>query len=472
MTIIRVKHPDSYLQERTYIYDVVLGDFLGLEYVLERDDTQVTSISLIGDQQERALHVEDTLFRLPFDRWMTVGSLPGEHVEVFATPDRLMQLYPLKTSIPVMYGRCLEGGSYYSEEPDGEARLTVDVFGSAFFMLARLEELIVTSRDQHGRFPAHLSTASRAGFLDRPIVNECVDLLWSAILRQWPRLRRRRRTYRVELSHDVDHPWGACMDSWADAVRGCAGDVLKRRDLALALRRISSRAVPGKVGFTLDPYNTFDFLMSTDEAAGLRGSFYFMACSKRNIFDGDYQIRHPEIRRLMRAIHARGHNIGFHGSYDTIDQLDMAIEQIGRLRDVALEEGVDLHRFGGRQHYLRWRCPDTWRIWEAIGADYDSSVGFADIAGFRAGTCYEYKAFDAVSRKPLELVERPLIVMDGTLTSAQYMNLSKSAACEYVSRLANECRQHGGVMTLLWHNSSLLSLVDREFYRTVVDCIV
>ena len=47
-----------------------------------------------------------------------------------------------------------------------------------------------------------------------------------------------------------------------------------------------------------------------------------------------------------------------------------------------------------RQHYLRWRAPTTWQNWEDAGLDYDSTVGYADHVGFRAGTCYEYPIFN------------------------------------------------------------------------------
>ena len=45
------------------------------------------------------------------------------------------------------------------------------MFGSAFFMLTRYEELVVADRDQYGRFPAAASVAGREGFLGVPVVD-------------------------------------------------------------------------------------------------------------------------------------------------------------------------------------------------------------------------------------------------------------------------------------------------------------
>ena len=64
-----------------------------------------------------------------------------------------------------------------------ERRIEVplDIFGSAFFMLTRYEEMVITERDTHGRFPARASIAYREGLLERPIVDEYLELLWAAI---------------------------------------------------------------------------------------------------------------------------------------------------------------------------------------------------------------------------------------------------------------------------------------------------
>ena len=43
-------------------------------------------------------------------------------------------------------------------------------------MLSRYEELITKDRDQHNRFPATASVAFKAGFLDRPIVSEYLEI--------------------------------------------------------------------------------------------------------------------------------------------------------------------------------------------------------------------------------------------------------------------------------------------------------
>jgi hypothetical protein len=143
--------------------------------------------------------------------------------------------------------------------------------------------------------------------------------------------------------------------------------------------------------------------------------------------------------------------------------------EFGRLRDAAERQGVSQERWGGRQHYLRWQNPVTWSNWEAAGLSYDSTVGYADRIGFRAGTCHEFRPFHLLERRPLRLRERPLHVMDGTLFD--YMKLSPEVASQRVLELARECRRYGGTFSLLCHNSSLPTAAQKRWYETLVAAV-
>jgi hypothetical protein len=73
-------------------------------------------------------------------------------------------------------------------------------------MLTRYEEMVLHERDEHDRFPAAASLASRSGFFDYPIVNVYVEVLWACLRRLWPELRRGTRQPRTQISCDVDWP--------------------------------------------------------------------------------------------------------------------------------------------------------------------------------------------------------------------------------------------------------------------------
>jgi hypothetical protein len=465
MTII-VDAPPEREPERRYVLDLVLRRWLGLDWALRVGDRPDVRLTMAGEGRDAHVSLPDILFSTPAPRWLTAASLPQPHLPWRPTGlpgagddgARLPALYPDPVATALL-------------EPDGPGvRVGLDVFGAVFFMLSRYEEAVVPARDRYGRFPAAASLATREGFLGVPLADAYVELLWAALASRWPRLRRPSPTYRVTVTHDVDRPLARLGRTPRALAAQLAADAVTRRDARLAARRVRSWAASARGDHDPDPYNTFDFLMDVSERNGVRSAFNFIAADEPGPHNGHYTLAHPWIRALVRRIHERGHEIGFHAGFGTFRDVNRTAAEFGRLRATATSLGIAQSRWGGRQHYLQWENPATWSNWEHAGLDYDSSVGFADRVGFRAGTCREYPAFNLHERRPLRLLERPLHVMDGTLFG--YMRLKRSAAAEHALRVAAQCQRYGGTLTILWHNSSILTSADRRWYERLVEALV
>jgi hypothetical protein len=52
-------------------------------------------------------------------------------------------------------------------------------------MLTRYEEVVKSDRDEHDRYLATASLDYQEGFLERPIFNEYLEILWACIKRLW-----------------------------------------------------------------------------------------------------------------------------------------------------------------------------------------------------------------------------------------------------------------------------------------------
>lgn len=77
----------------------------------------------------------------------------------------------------MIYGQRMTGDSYYREcNHDIQQRL--DVFGKASFILTFYEGVVKGDRDVHDRCLAEASLAYQEGFIERPIVNEYLEILW------------------------------------------------------------------------------------------------------------------------------------------------------------------------------------------------------------------------------------------------------------------------------------------------------
>jgi uncharacterized protein DUF7033 len=408
--MLLVRHPPSHPAERAWVLDVVLGRWLGLEYEAHAEERG--DVEIVAAGEEEGVRVPEGLFATPPQAWLTEASMPR-------------RLAPR------------EG--------------LADVFGTVFFMLTRYEELVRPERDAHGRFPSSATLAHAEGLLQRPVADERAEALWEALKARWPRLERRPPRYRVVLSHDVDWPLAG-----GSRLRAAAGDVVRRRDPGLALARLRGRNVN----------DTFDFLMDHSERRGLASAFYFMAGRTNPEWDGGYSLDDPWIAGLLRRVDDRGHEIGLHPSYETFRDPGALRAEHARLLAACEAAGVRQRPRGGRQHFLRWENPATWRAWAQAGLEYDASLGFSDVAGFRCGTSREYPAFDLRARRPLGLVERPLVVMEQAVMGER---TPPEEVARAVARLAEPCRRLGGDLSLLWHNSSLVTARERRAYAAALD---
>jgi hypothetical protein len=456
--VLRVAHPLGRASERRYAAEVLLGEFLGLEYTLEEQDRRDVELTMAGSSDGRSLLIADVLFALEDSLWLTPGSLPATPLESWELQGSGIEATPAAATLPVLYGRRLSGGSFVEASETG-VQLGVDVFGSAFFMLTRYEELVAGRRDRHERFPADAALAVREHLLERPIVNEYLQLLWWALQRLWPRLERRPRSFRQLPSHDVDAP--LCPSRGLRVLaRRAGGDLVRRRDPGLAARRL--RASLASRQPDRDVCNTFDFIMEHSERLGLRSAFHFMAGSSDPRFDAGYSLDDPWLRKLLRRIHERGHEIGFHPSYGTYRDAERTAAELERLRAICEQEAILQPTWGSRQHYLRFETPTTWRHLDAAGLAYDSTLTFPERPGFRCGVCFEYPVYDLERRRRLVLRERPLIVMEVSLL--QYQSLEFDDALARIVELKRACRRFDGDFTLLWHNDHLVSRRERKLY--------
>ncbi|MEW5987752.1 MAG: polysaccharide deacetylase family protein [Chloroflexota bacterium] len=359
---------------------------------------------------------------------------------------------PFDDPIPVLFwGEGCEAGNhpFAEKRKDGTVVFYADVVAATLFMLTRWEESVVATRDEHGRFPAAASVAYRQGFLDRPVVDEHAMILraWLQALRptwqpEWPR-------FQVQLSHDVDtlRPF----DGLTAALRTFGNALLTRRSVRQA----------GQVGRDflwqlLAPTRTTTIqsiytLADLSARYGLDSAFYWMAAAPSD-YDEGYDVTSPLAQTVLRPLRQRGLEIGFHPGYDTLCDPDRLAREKARLESALKVAGgqPSAVSLGGRQHYLRFEAPTTWRHWEQVGLVYDSTLTYPEQEGFRCGTCHPFRPFDLEQNRELALWERPLIVMDRTLQN--YRQLTPEAAEARILTLAGRCQRVGGVFTLLWHN--------------------
>lgn len=448
--------------ERDYALSVLLADWLEATYSIRVvDGLRETRLQLAGDDTGVAVVLPDVLLA-ETTSWLTEESLPAGVPTLVAPPewtgvaDAVPLLFPVGDQ-PELVQRA---GPMFS--------LGFDLLGSLFFMLTRYEEYVQPDeQDVHGRFPAAASIAARQGWLEWPLLDVYVHILIATAQLAWPRLELNATDgQRVRVSHDIDHPSSGMLWLGAQRFRVLAGDLVRRRDPGLALRRARAFAARGNGLPSADPFNTFDFLMSASEDAGVRSTFFFLPNGGTPPDGSSYRLEDPWADPLLNDIARRGHAIGLHASYASfLDAPRIATEWSTLAQACAdLPEGVLQPAI--RQHFLRWRASATWVAQEEAGLLFDETLGFADAIGYRAGTARTFRAYDLEHGRPLAIRVRPLHVMDATLV--HYLAIGEDEALGRIGELASRTRRFGGELSLLWHNSSLESAAAKHFYAEML----
>lgn len=349
-------------------------------------------------------------------------------------------------------------------------RIDYDIMGLAYWMLSRVEEVGRNDLDHHGRFPAIASHAYEYGYLERPIVDEWFLILKDVAQQLWPDISYTVPQFSVKVSHDVDEPSRYGFRSWPRLLYMIMRETISEKNWRIPFRALRIKFETRKNISRHDPLNSFEWLMDISEKNKLRSAFYFICSTTNKTYDADYSINHPAIRGLMRQIDKRGHEIGLHASYGTYQNSELISAEAAILKNICKQENIQHPVTGGRMHYLRWETPTTLYGWKQAHLQYDTTLGYADHIGFRCGTCHEYPAFDPVKKVMLDLKIRPLIAMEVTVISDQYLAMGTGqAALDKFLSIKKSCKKVNGCFALLWHNSHLYNDNLRNLYKRIIE---
>jgi len=390
------------------------------------------------------------------------SKLFGREYKTLSSMPRL----PLKrwNGLPVIY----EGNGRMEDivvRSGNMIQTNIDIIASSFFMLSRYEEIILEVKDEHDRFPAQASIAYKENFLTRPIVNEYIDLFWKWIDSFNLGLKRKTlwgsKDFAVFLTHDVDKIkkyrwWCPPLNSFVRTMR--------RRQFGKTLH-YAWDWIASLLKTKPDPYWTFEQITELEHGYGFTSSFYFLAGGNTKYDRHRYSINNSKVIDLMKRLDNMGYEIGLHGSYNSFNDCGMLAGEKDKLDAIMSNK-----QCGGRQHYLRWKTPDTWRVLEKSGMVYDTTLAYSDHVGFRCGICLPFKPFDVLEDRAMDLWEIPLTMMEGSLFSQQ--DLSLEEIFETIRSLIDTIQRHRGVFVTLWHNNCFYELENPgafEVYKQMLD---
>jgi len=267
-------------------------------------------------------------------------------------------------------------------------------------------------------------------------------------------------TFIACLTHDVDHP--AIRNHFFDhtmfgflyrATAGSIVDFFRGRKSLKQLIRNGWAAVSLPLvylGWIKDHWNQFARYLAIENGAS--STFFVIPnkgdpgvglssagpATKRAAKYGPQDIA-DEVRLLQEA----GREIGVHG-IDAWNNPSAGRREMGRIASF-----TNNHEMGVRMHWLYWGGDSALAL-EQAGFSYDSTCGYNETVGYRAGILQAFKPLLAN-----RLMELPMHIMDTALFFNGYLDYSPKRAHEAVQEMVEHAVRFGGVLTFNWHDRSI-----------------
>lgn len=321
--------------------------------------------------------------------------------------------------------------------PEGlDFAVSQDIFSACFYLVSELENNIAPQYDHLGRYDESKSFILRNQLQEHPLVHIYAEALWRKLLEEMPRLGRSYPAFSIKYTIDVDHPYKYLHKPTSVQVGGWMKDLYQRNWKGLKHRtqvHLSRK----------DPNHTFEHIfkeLPSDDTA-----FFFLLDGKTK-HDSRFRSRQQPIRQLIRQCRDWGAEIGIHPSFITAENHAKFVSEIQALKAI-LDEKIIM---SSRQHYLRYRLPQTYQTLIENGVRYDYTTCFSSKIGFKHGMARPFPYFDWQKQEKTQLLLHPTHVMDRTLIS--YMKCTPETASVFIKEFAERVRKVGGIFTLLFHN--------------------
>lgn len=443
MKPIKIHIPKDTESESRYVFTILLEDVLGCKIEFETRNTPDYTIS----QGKRSIEIKSEFFKEgTSDKLYCADNIPSE------TSTNYLNIEGVSFIYETLYGKP------EVELSKSNSVIHFDIIGSSFFMLTRWEEGISNQLDYLGRYNAENALSVRQGFYQRPILNEYAEVLYSIIKYMGFNVNERKYKYESVVTFDIDQirKWF----SFKQLLISIKDNVLAGK-INYCFKDIASY-FQSRTEVEKDPYCNFHYIIDSLKKHDIGNAiFYFKALKSESKYDRNkYDLDSREIQDAFEVIRTNAFEIGIHPGFLTFDTPDLIGEEVEALSKHAKQKINFV-----RQHYLKFKTPDTWRHQSSNDLTEDSTMIYPHSAGFRNGICQSFQVYDFEKRSVMNIIERPLIFMETSYLS------NRSGLIEDLTRVSDQVKKYGGVNTVLWHNSNLEYPRDRVLYNEVLKII-
>ncbi len=318
--------------------------------------------------------------------------------------------------------------------------ITFDLFSAVFYNISRYEEYLPYKPDKHERYPAADSILTKNGLLERPITDEWLHALRS-LLRDKLGLKIEEPAFSFQPTYDIDIAWSYKNKGLMRNLGAGLKDFVRFK-FSLVNERIDAL-----YGDVKDPYDAYGKMSEWHKEFGLTPYYFILAALEVSDFDKNISPVDYSMQQLVKQLYAEG-KIGMHPSYFSQVRTGEFAKEKASLEEIVVEK-ITI----SRQHYLRHKLPETYRMLIQQGIEEDFTMGYGTHLGFRAGTGRSFLWFDLPQEQQTELRVHPFCFMDST---AKYdCGLSPEDTFKKLGQMAEKLKSVNSGLITVFHNFSL-----------------
>lgn len=385
-------------------------------------------LSTIGDQEYRIVHEEKVDFNFPV---IAYSDTSPDYTCIHIQPHSLL-------NAAIDEGVIENDFFLWNNIPcflKTNGTVPFDVFTASFWLLSRWEEYLSNTKDEHQRFTANSSFAFKCGFLDRPVIDEWVVMLFDEINIYWPNSIVDKRTFKHTLTVDIDAPFAYQHKSIVTHTGASIKHILSGK-LSLIKDRINvlKRA-------TLDPFDTYNLFKKYSSSSSI---IYFIHVGDKTTHDP--ATPKPSVMIDLLYDLSKYAAIGLHPSYKSHKNNEFEIEK-NRLENW-IKQPVTKSRF----HFFKFEIPISIQHISKAGINEEYSMGYPEEIGFRAGTSFPFPFYDLKQEKELSVVIYPFAFMDATYM--HYKRDTVNDSLNSMKEIIDKVYSINGCLISVWHNHS------------------
>lgn len=317
-----------------------------------------------------------------------------------------------------------------------------DLFWNAFFYLSRLQEFEMSQKGYAISSYSSNTQMPKTFIWDIPHVNKLFKELKNYLKSRFPQYSfETPKKAILELSHDLDY------------INKTLVLVLKQSGFNFynALAELSGAKFINSIKFALTKANywNFDYWQDIENGYNKKSTFYIYSRINRGfreyLFDPSYDIKkNKKLQSKLIEMNKEGWQIGLHGSFYSFKDFTLLKKEKDQL-----ENAINISVSKNRQH---WLCYDELKtpFYHEKLFETDSTIGWNDQIGFRAGIASKYRPYNHLKKKPFNHFVVPQVIMDSNIYD--YGSGSESLILKKCIKLINLCKDIKNTeFSISWH---------------------